>query len=201
MLGKDASTRRDTKMREHRAIARIFFLVCGLAGIATADVAPQAPGAVREAPPLQLQDLRGETRSLGDYRGNVVLVNFWASWCGPCIQEIPSLRALYAKMAGARFEILAVNVKEGRFKVHKFSRLVEMPFPILLDPDGEAFAAWDAQVLPTSFLIDAEGRVRDEVQGPLEWDADAVVQTIRALLPAAPAAAPARGATSDSRAD
>jgi len=136
------------------------------------------------APTLRLEDLQGQSHSLDGFRGKVVLINFWASWCGPCIEEIPSLRELYRRMAGEPFEILAVNVKEGRFKVHKFSRLVEMPFPILLDPDGEAFAAWDAQVLPTSFLIDSQGRVREEIHGRLDWAPDEVVETIRALLPA-----------------
>jgi len=134
--------------------------------------------------PLQLEDLRGVSRSLADYRGSVVLVNFWASWCGPCVKEIPSLRELYRTLSGEPFEILAVNVKEGRFKVHKFSQMMAMPFPVLLDPEGEAFAAWDAQVLPTSFLIDAEGRVREEIHGPLDWASDEVLATIRALLPA-----------------
>ena len=110
------------------------------------------------APPLRLDNLQGEPRSLADYAGRVVLVNFWASWCGPCITEIPSLRDLHARMAHEPFEIVAVNVKEGRFKVHKFSRMMSMPFPVLLDPDGEAFAAWDAHVLPTSFLVDGAGR-------------------------------------------
>jgi thiol-disulfide isomerase/thioredoxin len=138
---------------------------------------------VPAAPPLRPHDLSGQPHSLSDYRGKVILVNFWASWCGPCIEEIPSLRGLHQKMAGLPFEIVAVNVKEGRFKVHKFSRLVKMPFPVLLDPDGAAFGAWGAQVLPTSFLVDPEGRIRYRVQGPLDWTSEDVLNTIRGLLP------------------
>ena len=136
---------------------------------------------------MRLEDLKGGQHSLADYRGKVVLVNFWASWCGPCVKEIPSLRDLYAKMAGEDFEILAVNVKEGPFKVHKFSQMVTVPFPILLDPNGEAFDSWGAYVLPTSFLIDSERNIQRKVVGPLDWASDEVVMEIRALLPVASA--------------
>jgi thiol-disulfide isomerase/thioredoxin len=158
----------------------LWLLACaGLAIAADED----GKGAAGLAPPLLLTNLQGQPRSLADYPGRVVLVNFWASWCGPCITEIPSLRDLYETMAGEPFEVLAVNVKEGRFKVHKFSRMMALPFPVLMDPEGEAFASWEAQVLPTSFLVDADGRVRQKIQGPLDWTSEEVVQTIRALLP------------------
>lgn len=154
-----------------------------------AVVAQSGPGSddgLPDTPTMRLEDLKGGQHSLADYRGKVVLVNFWASWCGPCVTEIPSLRDLYAKMAGEDFEILAVNVKEGPFKVHKFSQMVAMPFPILLDPDEEAFENWGAYVLPTSFLIDSEGQIRRKVVGPLDWATEEVVGEIRAMLPASP---------------
>jgi len=148
---------------------------------------PRPVDSATEAAPLRLKNLRGEQHSLSDYKGKVVLVNFWASWCGPCITEIPSLRDLYGKMTGEAFEILAVNVKEGPFKVHKFSGLVAMPFPILLDPEGKAFDSWGAHVLPTSFLIDSEGHIQRKVVGPLDWASEEVVAEVRALLPASSA--------------
>lgn len=141
-----------------------------------------APPEVTEAPALVLQDVQGRSVDLADYRGQVVLINFWASWCGPCIVEIPSLRRLYQAMQGQPFEILAVNVKEGAFKVHRFSRMLAMPFPVLLDPGGEAFTAWDAQVLPTSYLVDPQGRVERELHGAVEWDSDESLAMIQALF-------------------
>jgi thiol-disulfide isomerase/thioredoxin len=172
-------------MSKRQAATWLLLSLCLWAwGAALAD-----EGSKRElqtSPSLELLDLQGKAHSLADYRGKVILVNFWASWCGPCITEIPDLRALHERLAGSPFEILAVNVKEGRFKVHKFSRLVDMPFPILLDTDGSAFAAWGAEVLPTTFLIDAEGRVRRTIQGPLDWDSEQVVRSIRALISEAP---------------
>mgnify|MGYP000473520607 CR=1 FL=1 len=171
----------------------LWLLACAGQALAANDGSEEA---ATPAPPLRLENLQGQPLSLADYAGRVVLVNFWASWCGPCITEIPSLRDLHARMAGEPFEILAVNVKEGRFKVHRFSRMMAMPFPVLLDPDGQAFAAWDAQVLPTSFLVDVDGRVRSRIQGPLDWTSDEVIREIEMLLPAPsqPSAIPGRPA-------
>ena len=131
---------------------------------------------------FELKDLEGRAHRLDEFRGKVVLVNFWASWCGPCVTELPSLRHLKEQMAGRPFEVLAVNYMEGKFKVHKFTGMVEMPFTILLDPSGAAFKAWGAQVLPTSYLLDAEGKVRYRVQGPIEWSSQEVVDTLDGLL-------------------
>jgi len=154
-----------------------------LAGAGAEALTPPA-----KAPALALVDLQGRQHTLTMYRGKVVLVNFWASWCGPCVQEIPSLRRLYERMAGEAFEILAVNVDEKRFKVWKFSELVGMRFPVLLDTGGEAFDRWGAEVLPSSYLIDREGIVQYAVYGPMDWAGDDVIDVVRGLLGAAPAA-------------
>ena len=139
---------------------------------------------------FELKDLEGRSHRLADYRGKVVLVNFWASWCGPCITEIPSLRDLRARMAGRPFEVAAVNYMEGKSKVHRFMGRVDMPFRILLDRDGATFKTWEGQVLPTSFLVDPDGRVRYWVQGPIDWSSPEVVDTIDGLLREGVAPAP-----------
>ena len=138
----------------------------------------------------QIEDLRREPHSLSEYRGKVVVVNFWTSWCGPCIQEMPSLRMLYRELGGDRFEVLAINVKEKRYEVQKFSRLIDISFPVLLDPEGEVFTSWGGQVLPTSYVLDATGRIRYRVLGPLDWMTDEVLEKLRHLIaePANPAA-------------
>jgi thiol-disulfide isomerase/thioredoxin len=120
---------------------------------------------------------------LADYRGKVVLVNFWASWCPPCIKEMPGLQRLQKKLGKQPFDILAVNVGEQKYRVWKFTKLIDFTLPVLLDTRSETFAAWDASVLPTSFLLDTEGRIRYRVQGDLEWDSEPVVTLIRTLLP------------------
>ena len=170
---------------------RVSFTVirCSILAALLLNAAPIAAGGLKPyvGDPVptagQLRDMRGQLHSISDHKGKVVLVNFWASWCAPCITEIPSLRELHRQLAGSAFGILAINVEEGPFKIHRFSQLVEMPFPILLDEDGLAFDAWGGVVLPTSFLVDPEGRIRFWVQGPLDWASEDAVETVRSLLP------------------
>jgi thiol-disulfide isomerase/thioredoxin len=136
-----------------------------------------------EPPPeLNLMDTRGEMHNLADYHGKVVLVNFWASWCPPCIKEMPGLQKLQAKLADRPFSILAVNVGEKRYDVWKFAKLVDFTLPTPLDTYKRAFSAWGASVLPTSFLLDTRGQIRYRVQGDLEWDTPEVISLIEELL-------------------
>lgn len=134
-------------------------------------------------PAFSLPDSRDNVHNLEDYRGQVVLVNFWASWCPPCIKEMPSLERLQEKLDDRPFTILTVNVGEPKYKVWKFTRLIDFTLPVLLDTRSEAFAGWDASVLPTSFLLDTEGRIRYRVVADLEWDSERVVSLISTLLP------------------
>lgn len=136
-------------------------------------------------PDLGLPDLKGEMHQLADYRGKVVLVNFWASWCSPCIKEMPGLQRLQEKLAGQPFVILPVNVGEKKYRVWKFAKLINFTPQVLLDTHSQAFAEWNASVLPTSFLLDAEGRIRYRAQGDLEWDSEAVIAVINELMTAA----------------
>jgi thiol-disulfide isomerase/thioredoxin len=131
---------------------------------------------------FSLADLKGTTRTLDDFRGKVVAVNFWASWCPPCIKEMPSMQRLQTKLDDGSFVMLPVNVGEKKYKVWKFVKLIDFTLPVLLDTDSKTFNAWDASVLPTSFLLDKEGRVRYRVQGDLEWDSEEVVAVIEELI-------------------
>jgi thiol-disulfide isomerase/thioredoxin len=131
---------------------------------------------------FSLADLKGNSHALADYRGKVVVVNFWASWCPPCVQEMPGLQRLQQRLADEPFVILAVNVGEKKYRVWKFVKLINFSLPVLLDTDKRVFGAHGAEVLPTSYLLDRQGRVRYRVQGDLEWDSDAVVSVIQQLL-------------------
>jgi thiol-disulfide isomerase/thioredoxin len=131
---------------------------------------------------LSLEDLGGNTHNLNDYRGQVVLVNFWATWCPPCIVEMPALQRLKQKLAGKPFRILAVNEKESEETIWKFHKLVKVDFPLLLDRDGQASEDWHVAVYPSSYLVDAAGEIRYQVTGMLEWDAPEVVEVIEALM-------------------
>jgi len=138
--------------------------------------------AATPAAQLALDDLSGIRHVLGDYRGRVVLVNFWASWCPPCIIEMPGMQRLQEKLAGRPFTILAVNVREKPGTIWKFRKLVRVSFPLLLDPEGQAAADWGIDVYPSSFLVDPRGRVRYAVYGPRQWDDPEIIGMIESLM-------------------
>ncbi|WP_333843645.1 TlpA disulfide reductase family protein, partial [Pelomicrobium sp.] len=133
-------------------------------------------------PPLALPDLSGRVHRLEDYRGQVVLVNFWATWCPPCRAEMPSMQRLQDKLAGRPFAILAVDMGETEAEVRDFLKEVPVRFPILLDKDGAALRAWKVRAFPTSFVVDTEGRVRYSLFGAKEWDDPDALEKIGVLL-------------------
>jgi thiol-disulfide isomerase/thioredoxin/dienelactone hydrolase len=133
-------------------------------------------------PPLALRDLQGHIRQLDRYRGKVVLVNFWATWCPPCVHEMPSMERLYEKLKGRPFEILAINVGESPDTVKEFIERHGYHFPVLLDPKGEAYSAWKVYVYPTTFILDRKGQVRYASVGGVLWDDPSVAGTVRKLM-------------------
>lgn len=136
-------------------------------------------------PALALQDAAGRKMNLADYRGKVVLVNFWATWCAPCVAELPAMQKLRDKLAAAGFEVLAVNYKETTKKVDDFLVRRPLDLPIPRDADGAAAIAWSVRTFPTSFVIDTEGKIRYWVLGEVDWLSPSVEGKIRALLPKA----------------
>ena len=134
-------------------------------------------------PPLQLRDLGDKEHALTDYRGQVVLVNFWASWCSPCLIEMPSMQRLKRSLAGRPFTILAVNVRESRETAWRVRNKLGVDFTTLLDNSGVATSDWEVQIYPTSFLVDPEGRVRYIAHGMVRWDEKTIQQVIEDLLP------------------
>jgi len=137
------------------------------------------------APALALTGLDRHAHNLADYRGRAVLINFWASWCPPCVREMPSMQRLSQKLAEKPFTILAVNMAEPQPEVRAFLARFHPGFPILLDQDGAALKQWKVFVFPTSYVIDTEGRIRFGVYGEVEWDAPETLGIIEGLLPAA----------------
>ncbi len=134
-------------------------------------------------PPLRLENLSKKIISLADYRGRVVLVNFWASWCPPCVHEMPSMQRLADGLSDKPFEILAVNMAESPVVIREFLQTrVNVDFPILLDRDGAALKRWQVFAFPTSFVIDKSGRIRFGLFGATEWDSPEIVQKIQQLL-------------------
>ncbi len=131
---------------------------------------------------LALPNLTGERYDLKAYQDKVVLVNFWASWCPPCVHEMPSMARLKTHYAQQDFEILAVNLGEEKSQVEKF--LIEHPvnFPVLLDAAVSAVKEWNVFAYPSSYLIDKKGQIRLALFGGTEWDEVHHLQKIDALL-------------------
>ncbi len=146
---------------------------------AAGELKPWSGGAT---PPLALQDLAGRSHDLAQYRGKVVLVNFWATWCAPCRAEMPSMDRLRRSLQGQPFEVLAVNLAEPVSRIEKFLETTPVGFPLLLDRDGAVARAWKARVLPASYLVGGDGRIRYVVLGELDWSGEAARRVVLDLI-------------------
>lgn len=123
-----------------------------------------------QAPNFTLPLMSGGEVSLDDYKGKVVLLNIWATWCNPCREEMPSMEQLYQNMKGKPFEILAVSIDtRGSKDVEPFVKKLGLTFPILLDSDKKVNNMYQATGVPETFIIDKSGIVREHILGPVNW--------------------------------
>ncbi|MCB1738155.1 MAG: TlpA family protein disulfide reductase [Gammaproteobacteria bacterium] len=153
--------------------------------------APQRERAVRglielprhpPAPGYRLLATRGGEQSFDEIKGQVALVNFWATWCPPCVHEIPSMNRLAQRYPANTFRIVSINFKEDAEHILEFMSKVQVNFPVLIDPQGKVADAWRVFAFPSSFLIDRAGRIRYSVNSAIEWDADEAMQVIDRLI-------------------
>jgi len=136
-----------------------------------------------EAPNFRLRDLQGRTMSLSQFRGKVVLLNFWATWCGPCRIEMPAMERLYHTISRKDFEILAVSTDpQGAAVTRPFQREMGLTFPILHDPDMRTGLTYGTRTLPLSFMVDRHGVVRKQIFGARDWDSPEARELIRMLM-------------------
>lgn len=135
------------------------------------------------AQPIELQDLQGKQHRLADYRGKVVLVNFWATWCEPCREEMPSIDRLRTILKDRPFVVLAVNVGESARIAGDFAQKVPVGFPLLLDRDAKVTKAWGARILPATYVVGADGRLAYSYLGALDWASPEVRRLIEGLMP------------------
>ncbi|MEW5769313.1 MAG: TlpA disulfide reductase family protein [Pseudomonadota bacterium] len=137
------------------------------------------------APPLKLPDLDGQVHDLAGQKGRPVVVNFWATWCPPCRREMPSLERLRRQLSDKGLAMVAVDVGEDADTVFSFTGQLEPApgFPLLLDRDGAAMQRWKVKGLPTTFVVDAQGRVVYRAVGGREFDHEDIVRQIQGLLP------------------
>jgi thiol-disulfide isomerase/thioredoxin len=135
------------------------------------------------APALRLADASGVQHDLAQYRGKVVVINFWATWCAPCREEMPSLDRLQKRLATRPFVLLTVDVGEDESRVQRFLDSLGLRFNVLYDRDGATARAWRARALPATFVLDTEGLVRYQLVGATAWDRGRAFDAITALLP------------------
>jgi len=140
----------------------------------------EAP-AFGEAP---LVDTGGAEARLSDFRGQVVLVNFWATWCAPCREEMPSMERLYRRLGDRGLVVVAVSVDRGRAekRVRQFAEKYGISFPVLLDANGEAADTYRVAALPTSYIIGRDGFLLGRAIGGREWDSPEVVRLFESIL-------------------
>jgi peroxiredoxin len=172
-------------MRISGNIGRIgaFALVCSFALFTTVHAAPAlAPWSGGATPALALKDVTGAAHDLALYKGRVVLVNFWATWCEPCRQEMPSIQRLRDRFRGKAFTVLAINVDEPDARVRRFLEQTHLDLPVLMDVNKTVTRGWGVRVMPTTFLVGPDGRIRYRLLGDIDWNTDAVVGVVSELL-------------------
>ena len=134
------------------------------------------------APDFTLESRSGENLRLEDHRGEVVMLNFWASWCGPCRQEMPLMDDIYSQYKDLGFTILAVNVDENRDEALRFLNAVPVDYPILYDPESRVSELYEVQAMPTTVMIDRNGNARYVHYGYQPGYEDDYEQQIRELV-------------------
>lgn len=159
-------------------LAAVFVSAC------SEQSAPKKQDESRIAPDFSLQSLDGKQYTLSGLRGRVVFVNFWATWCPPCREEIPSMVKFYNKMKNEGVEILAVSEDTDIEAVRKFVKKYQITFPILMDTKKEAYRLYRATGVPETHLIGKDGAVDSSQIGPFDWTMPDVENSVRRLLAA-----------------
>ena len=162
-----------------RASLAVAALAVAFGAAAATELKPWKGG---ETPPLAADTLEGGHVDLRDLKGHVVLVNFWATWCEPCREEMPSFQRLRDKLRGKPFEVITVNYGEGAARIQPFLERWKISLPVLLDRDKDAAAAWHAGGLPMTFLVDAEGRLRYSAFGECDWSTGEPLRVVESLV-------------------
>jgi thiol-disulfide isomerase/thioredoxin len=134
------------------------------------------------APALDLVDLDGRRHRLSDYRGQVLVINFWATWCLPCREELPGMGRAARELAGDGVRVVTVAMGQDVTEVREFLAFLDFDLPKLVDPAGRAAEAWRVQTLPTSCVVDPAGRIALQVIGAYDWESPALWERLRALV-------------------
>lgn len=148
---------------------------------ATADIKLSAFAGNPTPPTINLLDARGKPYKRNNYREKITVVNFWASWCSPCIEEIPSLNHLRELMQGQPFELISINYADTPEQIRAFLKRVNVEFPVLVDPNGKVSQQWNVIGFPSTFVIGRDGQIKYGVNAAIHWDTPEVVDALKAL--------------------
>ena len=162
-----------------KRVVSVFLLFGFISLSQAADLKPYPADA--PTPELRLADLQGRMHDLKDYKGQVVLVQFWATYCTPCRKEMPSMNKLMKKMGDTPFTILAVDMGETKDEVTRFVEVVKPEFTILMDESGQSISSWRVFAAPSNFIVDPQGKIRYTLFGGVEWDSAEMVAQLKAL--------------------
>jgi thiol-disulfide isomerase/thioredoxin len=135
-----------------------------------------------EVKSIKLPDVNNKLIDIKDYHGKVTLVNFWATWCPPCVEEIPSLNRLIDSMDSPDFRLISINYVESPETINAFLKTFKVKFPVLLDRDGKVSSAWKVIVFPSTYVIGKDGKIKYGVNAAIEWDSEQTIRTLRQLL-------------------
>ena len=131
---------------------------------------------------IQLKDITGNGVRLSDFRGKIVFLNFWATWCPTCVVEMPAMEKLHRRFKDQNFAMVAVNLQESEAQVKSFFEKFKLSFTALLDSSGEVASGLAVSALPTTFVLDKEGRILGIALGPREWDNQASIELFEFLI-------------------
>ena len=173
-------------MRNRRTRVRALAFVLVLLSAACSTATETLPKGLmqldgRAAPPLVLKDMDGQTWDLGEARGHWVFVHFWATWCGPCRREMPTIQAIYPQFDPGELEIVVINTAESEDTVFEFLAVVAPDINPLMDNDGLATERWQPRGLPATFLVDPAGRLQYLALGGRPWDRPEYLNFLRSL--------------------
>ena len=135
-----------------------------------------------DAPDFTLYQTGGDEITLSSLKGKVVFLNFWTTWCNQCRMEVFSIEKLYRTIPQSSFEILAVNILEPEKQVSAFAKEFNLTFPMLLDTKGDITTLYDIRAIPTTILIDKDGKMAGSLVGSIEWDNENFISAVEMLI-------------------
>ena len=167
----------------------LIFLILLLSGVAIAFLTIKPKQSLRitaigSAPSdFKLVDINNNTLTLSDMKGSVIYINFWATWCESCIEEIPSIERLFRLLSGnSKFKIVTILYKDDKYRASSYMKENGYTFPVYLNPEESAAGIFGITGIPETFIIDKKGILRNKVIGPADWDSPRVIESFQTLI-------------------